>query len=879
MGFIDNALLRAQQRQKAAGAKFNDGPDASPSPPGASPDKSLVATKPESKDGFFPNVTTKKVTPYSWEQPETEEQPDAKGPAKLTFISSDYHYPHGFEGQAATPENPEAAAETAPPPPRPETPEEKRDREAFEKAKANFDENEKKIAEGRERVGRKWRTISSALEGIGLKKKKFKDDEVKEYVAKRDELHKKIEITAGRAYKGNEEELFKALFQYDERLVAIRARKQEDELRVQNSKNWAGKALVGFANLGKNYREFIAKQFLNEKGKISAKGILKGTAISSAISITVIAALGAALPATAIAALGIGAGTAPAWALRVFGGVGAGYAAKKKMEKAFIQSTEDQVREDVLKKIEARKNKTDGEWRQFVEEKMGEGKTIGKEERAFINADTRHKRFALGIAGSTILAGWLASKFVAPHARGLFGQAWEKVASLWGGGVKPSVPAQILEAPPKSAPGWQEEFRKPTSAPKPSITPEQMETLKTQGAEQPPHQEYSSESRATEGRANFSDQPQTDRAGELPDQTKGFLAVSEPEAKAGRGIKEWPEKTPAAGAEVPAAEIPKPQFEEIASMKFKAGNTIEGQVRRAIEAKPSAFHLNPEDPEFAAKAGEMRKIIIKEFYERQGFKSYAEFDQYCRKNVWVGDEFKLIENPTTKEIQLQGRGHSFKDVFSTGKIPDAEASGAKVSQAVPTEVGTAKGAVPEAQPEPQKTVSKAGVVEEPRVRNVVQKAGGKVTGMEEIEADYQKDLADRKYARAVRAEQDLQSLHERQAAHLKNVNWEAHQRQVLATRGLLNRIIEGVGVGNNVSFWEGSALKWYDQITNMEEYIAQDVSHMEEVDKLNLNVGKLKELFLKLGRPNIGESNGKYLQRVMENSSNIELINQIISRE
>lgn len=329
--------------------------------------------------------------------------------------------------------------------------------------------------------------------------------------------------------------------------------------------------------------------------------------------------------------------------------------------------------------------------------------------------------------------------------------------------------------------------------------------------------------------------------------------VTEPEVKTGGTMEEFA-KSPAAGAEVHASEIAKPQFEEIASVKVKAGGTMWGSIENNIRANPSAYGLDPRDPDFTKDMHRMTKQMLDEFASRKGL-SYEQLDQMARTKVRAGDTFKIIHDPSAGDLYLDDyHGKAF---------------GADVAQ-VDSPVQEVEISKPKVAPEELRT--KTGPAEYP-----AQKSASQIRGMEELDANQR--LAQQKYARAVQAEKDLAILHERQAAHLKNVGREAHLRQVLATRGLLNRIVEGAGIGNNVSFWEGSALEWHDQIVGKENYIPQDVQMADEVKKLNLNLGRLRELFLKLGKPELGQSMGDYLKKAMENPKNVYIISRLILRK
>ena len=307
---------------------------------------------------------------------------------------------------------------------------ERKNHEEFEKIKQEFDGNEEKIFKGREGVGRKWRVISSALESVGLTKRKAKDDEIKEFLEKREELLRKLKMAGYRAFRENERELETFLAEYHISAIAIRSRAEEDKLRAENSKWWPGKALVGFANVGKNYRDFVSKQFLVD-GKLTAKGVAKGVATAGAIGFAATSLIAASLPALGVVAVGsAGASAAAIW--RGFSAVGAGYAAKKRMEAGTIEAKKKEVQQDVLRQIEAIKSKTEEEWIQFVEGMEG-GKSIGEEEQTFASKDRKQKLLALGLAGGTFIAGTIVSHYAA-GIKGFFSQAWDNITHSFGGG-------------------------------------------------------------------------------------------------------------------------------------------------------------------------------------------------------------------------------------------------------------------------------------------------------------------------------------------------------------------------------------------------------------------------------------------------------------
>ncbi|MDD5489364.1 MAG: hypothetical protein PHP25_01635, partial [Candidatus Moranbacteria bacterium] len=285
--------------------------------------------------------------------------------------------------------------------------------------------------------------ISSALESVGLTKRKAKDEEIKEFLEKREDLRRKLKIAGYKAFRGSEQELETFLAEYHVSAIAIRSRAEEDKLRAKNSKWWPGKALVGFANISKNYRDFVSRQFLKD-GKLSVKGVAKGVATAAAIGFAATSLIAASLPALGIVAVGsAGASAAAIW--RGFSAVGAGYAAKKRMEAGFIESKKNEVQQDVLRQIEALKNKTEEEWIQFIEG-MESGKSIGQEEQSFAAKDRKHRLGAFAISAGVMTFGTIMSHYVVPYAKasdtfqylkGFVGNAWDKIAHSFGGEIAP----------------------------------------------------------------------------------------------------------------------------------------------------------------------------------------------------------------------------------------------------------------------------------------------------------------------------------------------------------------------------------------------------------------------------------------------------------
>jgi len=324
-------------------------------------------------------------------------------------------------------------------PPTPDAETERKNREEFEKLKKDFDENEKKIAATRHKTKGKMRII---VEALGWKKEDIQDEKIKEYLKRRDDLYSKLKESGRLALSGDEKEWAQFEYDYHESVLAIKSRKEEDKIRSGDAKY--GNILIGLANLSKNYRDFISKQFLTD-GKMTLKGFAKGAATAAAIGFAATSLIAASLPALGVVAVG-SAGAVSAAAFRGFTSLGAGYAAKKAMEKGFVERTMQEAQADVLKIIEARKQKTDAEWKVFIAKREDphailRRKSVTEQEQEFARKDANHKRGALAIGLGTFGFGTIMSHYVIPHTKGsesfqhlkgYVGNAWDKVTQLFG---------------------------------------------------------------------------------------------------------------------------------------------------------------------------------------------------------------------------------------------------------------------------------------------------------------------------------------------------------------------------------------------------------------------------------------------------------------
>ncbi|MFA5871652.1 MAG: hypothetical protein WC858_02915 [Parcubacteria group bacterium] len=328
-----------------------------------------------------------------------------------------------------------------------------RRREMYEKAQAEFEANERMIAEGRFKNKKSWQVIAEA---IGWEKKMVHDPSVQACVNKRELLLNALMDAGLGAFKGNDRKMAQFLDHYDKETISNRTRNAEVDMRAESS--LTGRALVGFANLSKNFRTWVGSKY-QENGKTTLKSFAKGMATSAGISIAIATALGAALPALGIAALGLSAGSITAIGMRGFGALGAGYSAKKKMETAHLEKVKIETARRVEAKLALIKQKTDLRWKDIVNglenrHKTDEQMTVEDREAAFGEADAKHKLYAILIGGGTFLLGSLISHFAGEirasetvqSARHSVGHALDKVVSLWGGmsiGPKAAYAADI----------------------------------------------------------------------------------------------------------------------------------------------------------------------------------------------------------------------------------------------------------------------------------------------------------------------------------------------------------------------------------------------------------------------------------------------------
>ncbi|MFH0929719.1 MAG: hypothetical protein V1814_00515 [Candidatus Moraniibacteriota bacterium] len=676
----------------------------------------------------------------------------------------------------------------------------------------DFEAKQSQIAETR---AKKTGRFASLAKSLGIKTRNLDDDpEVMSLEKESHDLYRNLLSKGIHLYKSDKAQLENFLKQFDEFGVFKATYNQEMDERARNCK-WPETVLAGFQKIGQKWSE------LNWKQKLVIGGAASGLMTVGAIG------LGAGAGIFGAASLMTGW----RWAYRGFGAMAAGVGRKVQLDVRMMKEMEGDQEKWLKQKMDFLKQYED-------DVDQGVEKILNSTGIHYIRKEYEQKSFENTVrARNLALKAFVISSIIGEsfrlgsQATGInMGSILKKIGGYAGFGGGGSIVPEISKGSSSEAYYAHSPDGKTTG-----LTPQGDEHFK-----------------------QFNIEPHDSPSGSY-DQFQKPPIVPEPEVKMGGSAQEWAKTTHAAGAEVQTPEMAKPQFEDIASVKIKAGGNMWGSIENNIKANPAAYGLDPNDPGFTKDMHRMTKQMLDEFAYRKGM-SYEQLDQIARTKLRAGDTFKIIYNPSTEEISLDDfHGKAFgADVSHGGAGAVEEIASSKPNMAV-EDVKPRTGA---AEHQPSKGPSK-------------------ITGMEEIEADYQKDLADRNYARAVRAEQDLSHLHERQVVHLENVGYEANLRQVLATRGLLNRIVEGAGVGNNVSFWEGSASDWHSQIAGKENYIPQDVQLSDQAKKLNLNLGRLKQLFAIMAREGFrsGESNGECLTRIMNDPINVQNINKIVLRK
>ncbi|MCX6763103.1 MAG: hypothetical protein NT093_05035, partial [Candidatus Moranbacteria bacterium] len=273
---------------------------------------------------------------------------------------------------------------------------------------------------------------------------------------------------------------------------------------------------------------------------------------------------------------------------------------------------------------------------------------------------------------------------------------------------------------------------------------------------------------------------------------------------------------------------------EVASGKFGSGGSIErasNNILRAIKANPAQYGLDSHDPNFSEHANNLREKMIEEFYTKKGFASYKDFDAYARSHVQPKDMFKIDYDPEAGKFHMSYEGKAFG--------PDVSGGGAA------KEISHLEGG----KLEPEEAVK-------PRTGAAHHPARGAGRAMH-----YEGDTPDQKiakedFAKASDYQKAVREFNAKEAVRLEAVNEVANSRLYLSTRGLLNQLVNGAGVGDKANFWQHSMNDWGD-LLGSERYIAQDIQLTDEArvasfDKLK-GLYPILERYHRLGFETIGE--------------------------
>lgn len=327
-----------------------------------------------------------------------------------------------------------------------------------------------------------------------------------------------------------------------------------------------------------------------------------------------------------------------------------------------------------------------------------------------------------------------------------------------------------------------------------------------------------------------------------------------PEMKAGgNSLINWAESTHAAGTDVHTPEIAKPQFEDIASVKIKAGGNMWGSIENNIKANPSAYGLDPNDPNFTKDMHRMTQQMLDEFAYRKGM-SYEQLDQIARTKIRAGDAFKIIHDPSTRDIYID-------DFHGKAFGADVSHGGAGAAQ----EITPNKGSMP---------------VEDtrPRTGAAEHQPGGTRGKVMQYDSDTPtQKIAKENFAKASQHYENVQEYKAKVGPQIDNMSRIAEIRQAIATKPGLIRILNGASFGERADVWNKSATGLYNQIMSHGGYIAHDVISADATKDLNENNIRLMAMFLKFGKPQPGELFENYYQRIFTNSGNIPILNTFIS--
>jgi hypothetical protein len=705
------------------------------------------------------------------------------------------------------------------------------------KAITDFEAKQAQIAEMRAKKAGRWTSLRKTL---GLETRNIdRDPEVMGLEKESQDLYRSLLARGINLYKGDKSQLEIFLKQFDEFEVFKKNYNQELDKKVEIA-GYPEKISSGLKTLTKKWSELGWKQ----KIAISMGGglLFAGGAM----------ALGAGT---------LGAATLTAgwrWGFRAFGATAAGVGKNVMLDRQMMATMEKEAearlkgKMDFLEKYE--NNLDQGIEKMLSETEIG-GARKDFEQRKTENA-LRATRFGLTTFAISSVLG--ESFRYASQATGInMGTILRKIGhatGLWGVGG----PVTEITAPQSGRP---------------------MSAEISSGTGKPPESVLTGEFRATEHSLNPAEQSHADNAAGAID-NRPVSGITEPQA--GRpaytesSATEQPHYAEQSHTENPKGAIDhrpvsvitesqagrptsvetsdiqtgRPgQIEEISSVKIRPGGTMWGGIESKIKANPSAFGLDPKDPNFTKNMHRMTQQLLDEFAYRKGM-SYEELDQIARTKVMAGDSFKLMYDPSTEELSIDDfHGKAFgSDIQTGGAARDISSlEGGKL--------------------EPENAKSGASTTEHQPSRGSRTKLPNEILENERI--------AKEDFAKADQYQKDIRAYNAKEAVRLESVSSAADTRLFLSTRGLLNQLVNGAGVGDKANFWQHSMNDW-EKLLGSENYIAQDIQLADETRIVSFD--KLKKLLPILEpyhRRGI-ESIGDCLREAVKNPKVLLMINRLV---
>ncbi len=713
----------------------------------------------------------------------------------------------------------------------------------------DFEAKQSQIAEMR---AKKTGRFASLAKSLGIKTRNISEDaEVMALEKESHDLYRNLLSKGIHLYKGDKAQLENFLRQFDEFEVFRSVYNQEMDERTKNCK-WPEMVLAKFQKFGQKWSE------MDWKKKLVISGVAGGLMTAGAI----------ALGAGTFGAAALGAGYR--WGFRGFGAMAAGVGRKVQLDARMMKEMEAdwdmrfKQKMDFLKQYE---NNLDQAIEKIISNSAGIKYARKEYEQRGLENTIRARNLALK---TFVISSVLGESFrYASQATGVnFGTILKKIGKHTGisiGGIKHSI-GDFLSGDTKAVQGLGGG----------AAAIQAQEALYTRGLD-------GKITLTQKGVASIGDQPVEGEVKLPPKDLEEIRTRMEAAAKAEAMKKIM--QSPAAGAEVNvpediqkpssvpepagakvsdmhvpdaegkiagATETPRPKFEEIAVVKIKAGGNMWASIENNIKANPSAYGLDPNSPSFTKDMHRMTQQMLDEFASRKGM-SYEQLDQIARTKIRAGDSFKIIHDPTTRDIYID-------DFHGKAFGADVSPSGAGAAQEVAP--GKAGATVENMKPKTSAAVEDAA---KPKSGAAAEHQPAGKRGMElpeEIQA--MQDRAQAKWQDAVQAEQKWRAKRPEIAAENAKEMVIANNRLYLSTRGLLDRIVQDAGIGKKAAFW-GQPISRFSDLVGTENYIASDVLDQDAVEKMNLSSDKLRELHKILKRYSVhgGETIDECLRKAI----------------